>query len=131
MLDLKEVTTEVVDWVVDTLGSKYMNKEERAMRLLEEAIECFQSAGLPAEKAHLLVGMVYDKPRELYMDKEVAGTLVCLTSLSYAFGVDIERAYLKEREYRHNNQDLIRTKHRKKTVKTEPYGEGKFDAKQS
>jgi hypothetical protein len=51
------------DWVQRCFGSDVLsNKQERAMRLLEEAIELAQSVGVPLEKVRALEVLVYDRP---------------------------------------------------------------------
>lgn len=118
-MDISTIKDEVVDWGTSTFGKELMsNRIERSMRLVEEALEAAQSAGLSKETAILLVDMVYAKEAEPNIAKEVAGTLVTLCAFSHATGINIEDAYRVERDYRWTNRELIQQKQTNKKVRT-------------
>lgn len=67
----------IADWVRSRLGLHYMHPRERAMRLLEEAIELAQAEGINVERCHNQVNHVYNRPKG-EPEMEAAGVAVCL-----------------------------------------------------
>jgi uncharacterized protein YfiM (DUF2279 family) len=52
----------VLKWATDTFGAVAMNRNERAARILEEALELAQAEGVTQETADRLVARVYGRP---------------------------------------------------------------------
>jgi hypothetical protein len=57
-------------WALRCFGDIALSPEERAKRLLEEAIEVFQAVGIPEREAARLVRRVYDRPLGISADRE-------------------------------------------------------------
>ena len=68
------------------------NRSLRALRFAEEAIELAQACGVSEEKALELVRIVYSRPAG-YPYQEVGGSMVTLTVLCHALGIDLENAF--------------------------------------
>ncbi len=67
----------VAEWVRTRISADHMTPKERAMRLLEEAIELAQAEGITWGQAKKQVGHVYSRPNgEAY--QEAGGVAVCL-----------------------------------------------------
>ncbi len=65
------------NWVVNRIGEDHMQPRERAMRLLEEAIELAQAEGISGDQARQQVAYVYGRPLgNAY--QEAGGVAVCL-----------------------------------------------------
>jgi NTP pyrophosphatase (non-canonical NTP hydrolase) len=64
------------------------SKEERGLRLLEEALELAQATGVPAEKAARLLRHVYAKPPGA-VPAEVGDVLNTLLALSARYKIDL------------------------------------------
>jgi hypothetical protein len=80
--DMTELQARVGRWVMACLGKdKLFSKQERAARVLEEALELFQATGLSRRGAHKLVDYVFDRSKG-FVDQEAAG--VGLTILGWA-----------------------------------------------
>jgi hypothetical protein len=77
-------------WVRDTFPhGQASNIPEQATRLLEEALECAQAAGVPACMANKLIYRVYGKePGDLA--KEIGQVGLCILTLSVAAGVSAD-----------------------------------------
>lgn len=61
-MTLSELQRLVYSWAVRCFGQKHMDDQRvRALRLLEEAIEFAQAAGVEADQARELIAHVYDK----------------------------------------------------------------------
>lgn len=50
-------------WAVETFGDVANDKEERAMRFLEEAVELVMSLGLQPETLQMIAARVYSRPK--------------------------------------------------------------------
>jgi NTP pyrophosphatase (non-canonical NTP hydrolase) len=68
---------------------------QRGLRLLEEAIEAAQAAGVDAETAKHLVDFVYSRPVG-EVAQELGGVAVCVLALAEAAGVDAETEECRE-----------------------------------
>ena len=71
------------------------NAPERALRLVEEAIELAQACGVGRDALHRLVDYVLDRPVG-DPAQEVAGTMVTLYALAQAINVDADDAFENE-----------------------------------
>ena len=96
----------VEGWVRRTFGDKLMdNPVERGRRVLEEAIELFQTSGGSVEEAAAIVKTVFGKPKGR-LEQEVGGVIVTLLALCAHHGlrlddvakIEIERILSKDRE---------------------------------
>ena len=117
MTTIDEAQREVRKWVTLTFGPQYLNNpRERAFRVLEEAAELAQSLGLTEFEAYQTIKQVFVKPVELNVGKELAGTFVCTLAAACVDLRSLDLEYNIEREWRWNNQELIRQKHAKKTA---------------
>jgi hypothetical protein len=111
MTTIFDAQNEVDNWVMTTFGSEVRNDVlERAFRLMEEACELVQTAGMSLEQVETVAKSVFARPVEELAYKEVAGTFTCLCALATAMKEDVDRAYLTERGYRHANIEKIRQK---------------------
>lgn len=61
-MDSIDLQKRIRRWVETRLGVKAMKPHERAMRMLEEAIELAQSCGVNVDEATVLVWDVFGKP---------------------------------------------------------------------
>lgn len=88
MIETTTLQKRIRDWVTSTFGPGPIDdKRERALRLVEEALELAQSMGLEQGKALALVGYVYGcEPGELR--QELGG--VMLTALAAAECLDLD-----------------------------------------
>lgn len=85
---------DVITWVKECFGEVCANDgPERGARVLEEAIELAQAAGLPIEKARHILGHVYSKPLG-DLAQEVGGLSITLLAFcAYAqLSADAEEA---------------------------------------
>jgi NTP pyrophosphatase (non-canonical NTP hydrolase) len=84
--------SDVLAWMLDCFGeaSSY-DKQERAIRFLEEALELAQACGITADQSHELVNYVFN--RELgQAEQEVGGVMVTLAALCAASSIDLTKA---------------------------------------
>ena len=102
----------VLDWVRTTFGQATLTGSERAMRVLEEALELFQAEGLDLDKALAIARHVYGRPLG-DPAQEVGGLGVTLLAYCGAKGIsadgeearELERVLAKDPEHfraRHN-----------------------------
>lgn len=70
-------------WVVSRFGEGAMDRQERATRVLEEAIELAQAEGVGEARAKRLMEHVYSRPKG-EPNQEAAGTMVCLLAWAAA-----------------------------------------------
>lgn len=101
-------------WVRSTFGLAHsMNIHLRSHRFLEEALELSQAAQCTRTEAHKIVDYVYDRlmgePAQ-----EVGGTMVTLSALCTALGVDMRSAAETELANVYPRTDKIRDKDSKK-----------------
>lgn len=102
-------------WVRDCFGDAAMCRRERAVRLLEEAIELAQAEGAPADLVHRLADAVYAKPVG-DPPQEAAGVGVGLLGWADAAGVNFWDITLAEIDRIHSKSvDHFRARHRIKS----------------
>lgn len=87
----------VADWVRTRIGPEHMHSKERAMRLLEEAVELAQAEGISSDQCRSQVGHVYRRPAG-EPRQEAAGVAVCLLGWCAATGTRFEDIALQEIE---------------------------------
>lgn len=81
--------SEVGGWCRTTFGDEAMSVQNRAIRMLEEAIEAYQAAGASREMAHKLVDFVFERPVG-DLGQELGGLGVTLLALAEAAGDDAD-----------------------------------------
>ena len=81
----------VVQWVRRCFGDQALVREERGLRLLEEAIELAQAVGCDRDQMHLLVDKVMERPVGQIV-QEIGGVSVCLLALGESMGIDVDHA---------------------------------------
>lgn len=90
---IRTLTEIAWEWGVRCFGLEHMlNKNVRALRFGEEAIELIQACGVPENKVLELVRMVYARPAG-NVRQEIGGSMVTLSVLSRQLGYDIETAF--------------------------------------
>jgi hypothetical protein len=86
----------VVDWVRKVFDeATATNGPERALRLVEEAIELAQACGVGRDALHRLVDYVLDRPVG-DPAQEIAGCMVTLYAAAHALGVDADEVFEQE-----------------------------------
>ncbi len=79
-------------WLIACFGEQIArDRQERAHRFLEEALELVQAAGCTAHEAHQLVDYVYGRPAG-EMVQEVGGVMTTLAAHCLAHGLDMHEA---------------------------------------
>ena len=83
-------------WLLEVLGYMHVyNKEERALRFLEEAVELVQACGIQRDKALRVLEYVYDRPIGK-ASQEIGGAQLTLYALGEALGIDIQSVCVQE-----------------------------------
>lgn len=86
----------VSDWAIRSFGLKQaMDPRQRAIRLLEEAVEAYQAAGADKTMAHLLVDFVFERPKG-ELGQEFGGVSVTLLAFAQATGFNAEQEECRE-----------------------------------
>lgn len=87
---LKTFQRLIWNWGVAAFGSRHMtSKYERALRMLEEAVELAQACEVPKEKAGLVVDYVYSRPSgDAYT--ELGDVFMTTLALTANLGYDAE-----------------------------------------
>ena len=93
--DLIPEQQEVARWVIDTFGGNAFLPSERALRLLEEALELAQAEGIPARMARRVLARTY---KSAPGDPEVEGAQVGFTLLAWAQSHSLNAARITRRE---------------------------------
>lgn len=91
--DLRQKT--LADWCRECFGPDQLSVPQRGVRLLEEAIEAYQSAGGTIDMAHRLVSYVFAEPPGK-LDQELGGLAVTLLALAEAAGLSAEDEEVRE-----------------------------------
>ena len=81
---------DVLDWVRNTFGQKFLNDRERTLRFIEEALELVQAIGLPSSDVIAVIRHVYGRPNGDYA-QEMGGVMITLEALAEHLGVDLEQ----------------------------------------
>jgi hypothetical protein len=86
----------VASWCIGAFGHQHANSiPQRGIRLLEEAIEAAQAAGVDLAMAHKLLDFVYARPVGK-LDQELGGIGITLLALAHA--ADLSADDCEERE---------------------------------
>lgn len=78
----------VLDWAVENFGVIATNRDERAARLIEEAVEVAQAEGVPLEIVQRIVERIYSRPPG-ELSQEIGGLAITLDALAENAGLDV------------------------------------------
>jgi hypothetical protein len=105
----------IADWVIRTFGLQcFTTRKERALRVLEEALELAQSCGISLDEADGVLMHVYSRP-EGEVRQELAG--VAVTALAFAESQNFNLAEIVAEEVTRvlaKDIDELRKKHQQK-----------------
>jgi NTP pyrophosphatase (non-canonical NTP hydrolase) len=87
----------VLHWAVDSFGPIALNRDERAARLAEEAMEVAQAEGVPLLTLQRIAERIYSRPVG-ELGQEVGGLGITLYALAANCGLDLFAEI--EREWR-------------------------------
>lgn len=87
--------SDLLAWAADTFGPTAHNIDERAARLVEEAIECAQAVGLPLEMIRKIAIRVYDRPAG-ELRQEIGGCAFTLATLAEVAGFNAQHELTRE-----------------------------------
>lgn len=79
----------VLAWAVENFGPVARNRDERAARLAEEAIEVAQAEGVPLEIVKRIAERVYSRPAGA-LGQEIGGLTITLDALAENAGLDAQ-----------------------------------------
>lgn len=96
MVDLDDLQVRLTTWARAAFGEEHVSSvPQRALRLLEEAIELAQAAGVDQSLALKLVEFVYSRPvGDLF--QEIGGVGVTALVFAESAGISAEKAIDKE-----------------------------------
>jgi NTP pyrophosphatase (non-canonical NTP hydrolase) len=106
----------VLQWAVDSFGEIARNRDERAARLAEEAMEVAQAEGVPLETLKRIADRIYSRPMG-ELGQEVGGLGITLYALAANCGLDLFDEI--EREWKRvlsKPRDWWRRKHAEKVA---------------
>lgn len=86
----------VLAWAVDNFGWIAKNRDERAVRLAEEAIEVAQAEGVPLDVVMTVAQRVYSRPVG-DLKREIGGVAITLDALAENVGLSVTEE--AEREF--------------------------------
>jgi PAS domain-containing protein len=87
----------IYDFAVRVWGAQAGSQRERALRMVEEALELGQAAGVTWDDVARLAARVYGRPAgEAW--QEVGGVIVCVRALCQAMGLSAEYCEVREIE---------------------------------
>ena len=78
----------VLAWAVENFGFIAKNRDERAVRLAEEAIELAQVEGVPLDVVMLVAQRVYSRPVG-ELRREIGGVAITLDALAENLGLSV------------------------------------------
>lgn len=85
---LSEFQAKARAWMRDCFGpTAYQDREKRAKRFMEEALELVQACDLPKESVLKIVDYVYSRQVGGRVD-EMGGTMLTLSCLASSYGID-------------------------------------------
>lgn len=93
----KDLEDRVAEWIRTRVGEANAHRRERAMRLLEEAVELAQAEGITETQVSRQSGYVFARPVGI-PEQEAAGVAVCLLGWCAAVGVKLNDIALREIE---------------------------------
>lgn len=86
---------DALDWAVETFGAIALDRQERAKRLLEEAMELAQAEGVPDLVVHRIEARVYSRPPG-DTKREIGQTMSTLAVLAANLGINAVEAFYEE-----------------------------------
>lgn len=96
---LKRVATnrqkKVLAWAIENFGAIATNRDERAARLVEEAIEVAQAEGLPLHILQKISERVYARPAGK-LAQEIGGLAITLDALAENAGLSVQAESARE-----------------------------------
>lgn len=95
--DATQLEARVAEWVRTRIGGNHITPKERAMRLLEEAVELAQAEGISLDLVAKQVAHVYDRPPG-EPAQEAAGVAVALYGWCAGRGERLTELALREIE---------------------------------
>jgi hypothetical protein len=104
-------------WLSATFHPVFLEPPERVIRLLEEALELYQSEGASRAKAHALIDYVFDRPVGDPF-QELGGVMICAAGYAAVKGFALFEAWITEQERIVDPEMIlkIRAKHAAKPV---------------
>jgi len=115
-LNFNVAAAETWNWLTKTFPREVcFSKEERGLRLLEEALELAQATGVNAEKAQQLLAGVYARPAG-NVTEEVGDVLNTLLALSARYKIDLTGQHEKTLKRNWDNKAVIAQKWNKKII---------------
>lgn len=92
----KEFSERFKHWTIRTFGKEvWFNKQERALRLLEETFELCQASGIPTITVQILLDRTYRRPVG-ELSQEVTGVFNCILAFAASQSLDLPVIYEKE-----------------------------------
>lgn len=88
---MSDLGQKVLAWAVSVFGPVATDRRERAIRLVEEAVEVAQAEGVPLEVLERVARRCYSRPVGNVAD-EVGAVVLTLEALAANIGVDLEEA---------------------------------------
>lgn len=88
MQEDKSRQARVLAWAVESFGEIAKNRDERAARLVEEAIEIAQAEGVPLDVLKRIAERVYERPAG-ELGQEIGGLGITLDALAENAGYDV------------------------------------------
>ena len=85
----------MLTWAVHAFGDVAYDPKERALRVLEEAAELAQEAGVELDQAKILLVRTFSRPIAK-PEQEAAGVLVTLLSYCASRDIDLSAAFVAE-----------------------------------
>lgn len=108
--------TEFLAWAIEVFGPIASNRQERAARFLEEAIELAQVEGLPIKTALAIIARVYARSPGI-LSKEIGQSLVTLECLAENVGISAAAEGAREwSRVRNSDPDEHRKRHAAKVA---------------
>ncbi len=80
---------DALKWCADTFGPVALDRRERALRFVEEAIELAQAEGVEIAAVGAVTGRVYSRPAG-DTSKEIGQAQMCLEVLAANYGVSAD-----------------------------------------
>lgn len=87
----------VLAWALENFGPVALNRDERAARLVEEAIEVAQAEGLSLEVLQRIAERVYSRPAGK-LAQEIGGLAITLDALAENCGLSVDQSANDELE---------------------------------
>jgi len=111
---MDRVQNSLARWLIEALGEETLrNPQDRALRVLEEAIELAQAVGITESKAREQVAHTYSRPPGDPL-QEIAGVMNAGFMAAESFRESAHRLCMKELGRAWMHIDLIREKNKTK-----------------